>query len=110
MLFFLHINDIHTVIDVLRFTMLSDYFFACLFWKECKGNCKKTIQMQLNKLQTWFTINKLSLNVCKTTFLLFGSKRVDAGEKLKLVDWLCETSFLGVIMGDNLCWKTQNKT
>ena len=37
----------------------------------------KIISRELNILHIWFQVNKLSLNVAKTNFMIFGNKRFE---------------------------------
>ena len=67
------------------------------------------ISKELDKLNGWFAVNKLSLNVSKTNFIIFGNKKqtknVDIlinGEK---IDRVYVTKFLGVIIDHKLNWK-----
>ena len=34
----------------------------------------KVVSIELRKLHVWFSINKLSLNISKTNFMVFGKK------------------------------------
>ena len=35
------------------------------------------VNIEMSKLSTWFSINKLSLNVKKTSYMLFGNRHLD---------------------------------
>ena len=73
-----------------------------------EGTCK-LISTELKKLQNWFTLNKLSLNVTKTNFMVFGKKISSrdcqvAINELK-IDRVYVTKFLGVQIDAELSWK-----
>ncbi len=55
---------------------------------------------ELGKLNTWFITNKLSLNVSKTNYILFGNRNVHSDLDIKIhndkITRASETNFLGV--------------
>ena len=64
----------------------------------------------LEQLQTWFSVNRLSLNISKTNYMIFGNRRKTADicvginkEKISRVSY---TPFLGVVTDDKLNWKS----
>ena len=72
------------------------------------------MQNELQKLSTWFKVNKLSLNTSKTKYYLFHSqnKKLEIPQHLaplKINDALVEraktSKFLGVVLDKNLLWK-----
>ena len=66
---------------------------------------------ELNQLSQWFQSNKLSLNVAKTNFMLFGSKRkrILSVKPImingKIIERVSETKFLGIVIDEGLNWK-----
>ena len=54
----------------------------------------------LSKLSKWFSINKLSLNVKKTSYMLFGNRHVNNDIKIRIdmeeIEKVHVTKFLGV--------------
>ena len=78
----------------------------------------QTANLQLDRINQWFTSNKLSLNVSKTKYSFFykPSKRDDIPlllPKLNINNTGIERSeclkFLGVLLDENLCWKEHIK-
>ena len=64
----------------------------------------------LEQLQTWFSVNRLSLNISKTNYMIVGNRRITAyicvrinKEKINRVN--C-TQLLGVVIDDKLNWKS----
>ena len=60
----------------------------------------------LEQLQTWFSVNRFSLNISKTNYMIFGNRRITADicvridkEKINRVN--C-TQLLGVVIDDKL--------
>ena len=59
-----------------------------------------------------FFVNRLSLNISKTNYMILGNRRITAyicvrinKEKINRVNY---TPFLGVVIGDKLNWKSHN--
>ena len=56
------------------------------------------VDNELSKLNEWFSINKLSLNVKKTNFMVFGNKHINEALKIRIknedIVKLSETNFL----------------
>ena len=71
----------------------------------------KTVSLELNKFHTWFAINKLSLNISKTNFMVFGKKHLKTDCNIYINDFKIErlyvTKFLGVLIDSELSWKPQ---
>ena len=74
-LFILYVNDIY-VSSLLRFVLFSDDTNIFLSGDDVK-EISKTLSKQLDKLNSWFAVNKLSLNVSKTNYMIFGNKKID---------------------------------
>lgn len=107
-LFILYINDICQVSKLLSLVLFADD--TNVF---CSGeNLKKLqddINEELNKLKLWFDWNKLSLNVSKTKFMIFGKYRINTRVQIDIdgvaIEQVHENKFLGVTIDDKLCWK-----
>ena len=71
-----------------------------------------TLNRELNKLSTWFAANRLSLNLAKTNFMVFkpGQKKQSFEFQVFInkqpILRVSETMFLGVLLDDNLTWKS----
>uniref|UniRef100_A0A8C6NYB4 Reverse transcriptase domain-containing protein n=1 Tax=Nothobranchius furzeri TaxID=105023 RepID=A0A8C6NYB4_NOTFU len=108
-LFTLYINDICNVADFFKFIMFADDTNLVCSGKDIKELLKKA-EKELNILKSWFDVNKLSLNIKKTKFMIFGNKKVKNGDfKLTISDTeierVSEIKFLGVVIDSNLSWK-----
>ena len=68
-----------------------------------------TLIRELSKRCVWFSINKLSLNLGKTNYMLFRSRPPDLELHLKInnaeIPKVTATKFLGIIIDDRLNWK-----
>ena len=61
-LFILYINDICNTSSLLKFILFAQYL----------NELSRHMSNELVKLSIWFAINKLSLNVAKTNFMVFN--------------------------------------
>ena len=112
LLFILYINDMCKVSDLLRFIIFADD--TNIF---CIGDDLASLTERLNrelvKLTKWFRINKLSLNVSKSNYMVFGKKSAKNvvvklnGVELESVPY---TKFLGVYIDYELNWGTHIQT
>ena len=67
-----------------------------------------SVEKELKKLKSWFDANKLTLNLGKMKFIIFGNRSNNSNKKLMINDVRIETvteiKFLGMII-NKLCWK-----
>lgn len=107
-LFILYINDICDVSKLLNFVLFADDTNIYL-----SGNYLNelviSMEQEMVKVKDWFDINRLSLNLKKTKFMIFGNRKKDesivlsiAGTKIMKVR---EIRFLGVLLDEGLTWK-----
>ena len=72
---------------------------------------KKTVNEELSKISDWLVSNALSLNVNKSTFLYFRSKKQKNDEQLNLhilnsnIEQKQVVKYLGVYIDDQVNWK-----
>ena len=108
-LFIMYINDICKVSQVFKYILFADDTnLLC-----CDRDLDKLVRMingGLEQLQTWFSVNRLSLNISKTNYMIFGNRKITADicvrinkEKIKRVN---STTFLGVVIDCKLNWKS----
>ena len=108
LLFLLYINDIMNCSDLLYFILFADDTNLFYSSKDLLL-LQNTVICDLAKLAIWFTVNRLSLNVKKTTYVLFGSKRSIRDVKIKIDDTdlakADSAKFLGVFIDSKLTWR-----
>ena len=108
-LFILYINDLHNVSKILNFILFADDTNIFLSGSNLTDLCN-VMSNELKKLDVWFRVNKLSLNVSKTNFMVFGNKK---NEECKIyindieIEEVSSTKFLGVIIDNKLNWQRQ---
>ena len=68
-----------------------------------------TLNRELGKLFVWFSVNKLSLNLSKTNYILFRNRSADTDLNICIntinVTRVQSSKFLGIIIDENLNWK-----
>ena len=109
LLFILYINDLNTISKKLRTIMFADD--TNLFMT---GKNLDEIKIQLNEelkiFSLWFQANLLSLNISKTSYIVFSKGLVSSQTELFIqtvqIERVLETKFLGVIISHKLSWKS----
>ena len=108
------VNDIANVSSLLRFVLFADDTNIFLSGDDAK-EINNTLSIELDKLNSWFAVNKLSLNVSKTNYMIFGNKKIDKDMNIRVgingisIDRVYNTTFLGVTIDDKLNWKEHIK-
>ena len=113
-LFLIYINDLNCVSQRLKSIMFADDTNLFISGKSEK-ELTQVINDELLIVADWFQANLLSLNVKKTSYLIFGNRNV---HNLKLniciqntlIEKQQETKFLGVILSDDLKWNKHVNT
>ena len=82
-LFILYINDICNVSKILKCVLFADDT-NILYSDANINNLNNVVNSELDKLNTWFIINKLSLNVSKTNYIVFGNRKVHSDLDIKI--------------------------
>ena len=110
LLFLIYVNDIANVCE-LSFSLLfaddTNVFNTGDKYKEISDRLNK----ELKVLAIWLKANKLSLNIKKTQFMLFGNKKnLDPDDVNIVIDGhtiqrTTKSKFLGVIIDEKLNWK-----
>ena len=73
------------------------------------GRLLHEVENDLKILKKWFDINKLSLNISKTKFIIFGNKKICSPIHLTIngikLEQTNQTKFLGITIDNKLTWK-----
>ena len=107
-LFILYINDLCRVSNCLKFILFADD--TNIF---CSGHdiikLSEMVTFELKKLKDWFAVNRLSLNVSKTNYMLFSNSKYSTETQIQICNTdiarVNVTKFLGVLIDDKLTWK-----
>ena len=73
------------------------------------GIIEEQMNSELLIIGDWFKVNRLSLNLDKTSYVVFGNKKIgDICIRFQgtLINRQFETKFLGIILSHNLKWNT----
>ena len=93
--------DICNVSEIVKFILFADD--TNVFYSDHDiNNLCTTMSNELDKLHVWFTVNRLSLNISKTNYILFGRRRCIADAVSKSpISRVEVTKFLGVNLMKN---------
>ena len=70
LLFFIYINDLPNISKILNFYLFADD--TNIYYESSSlDNLERTVNSELNKLFLWLNVNRLSLNIDKTNFIVF---------------------------------------
>ena len=112
LLFIIYTNDLHNSTKYFKFILYADD--TTLFNPLCNYNYDNDclqINNELNKIFEWLCVNKLSLNVKKTQFMIFHSTKRSIQKKPDLfinnipIEHTDEFNFLGITINSVLDWK-----
>ena len=112
LLFVLYINILPNISNSFKPVLFADDT-NLIFSDKSITALKTNIQRNLNKLFDWLNINKLSLNVSKSSLLLFNIRNKNNNVKLNVnindikIKQVKNLKFLGIIIDDKLDWKSQ---
>ena len=78
-----------------------------------KSDISENINSELKRVSDWLALNKLSLNVKKTKFMLFHYKQKNISSYIPeiMIDGIAiervhDFNFLGLTLDDNMSWKS----
>ena len=70
LLFLIYINDLPNISKILNFYLFADN--TNIYYESSSlDNLERTVNSELNKLFLWLNVNRLSLNIDKTNFIVF---------------------------------------
>lgn len=109
LLFLVFINDMSCSSDIINFVHFADD--TTLFVSgEDLGVLRGTVNEELVRIDNWLIANKLSLNVNKTTFMVFSHSHIPNDLTIQIRGLCLErvnvTKFLGVYIDDKLIFKS----
>ena len=106
-LFISYINDMCNVSMLMKSIVFADdpnFFYS----GDNLSQVCETVSTELGKLHSWFQVNKLSLNIGKTNFMIFGNKQCEANRVVSIngmnIKRVYVTTFLGVHIDSHLNW------
>ena len=109
-LFLIYINDLPSSSSVLQFLMFADDTNIFLKYKDI-NQAKQLMNSELEKVNDWFSANKLVLNVSKTHYMQFGNNNSTENEtdlyinNMK-IEHVRTVKFLGIFLDEEMKWKS----
>ena len=110
LLFLIYINDLPNSSSILAFYLFADdtniYCEA-----EDLDLLQRIVNRELKKVKFWLDVNKLSLNIDKTNFIIFKSPKQPSSDMINIkvgslpIRKTCYVKFLGILLDENLSWK-----
>ena len=106
----IYINDLPNVSSLTQSLLFADDTSIFCSHKDA-NHLVSIVNNELAKLVIWLKVNKLSLNLSKTNFMIFHprQKKVNVNVPLTLentvIKQVTETKFLGVLIDQHLSWK-----
>ena len=107
-LFILYINDICNISKILKFTLFADD--TNIFYSNIDIDILyKQLNNELSRLYIWFNVNKLSLNISKTNYMMFSNSKSTQTFNISIngvyIRRVSAVKCLGVYRDDELNWK-----
>ena len=119
LLFIIYMNDINVVSDIFDFILYADDTSLSSILQSFSANdnvniLSSKINEELEKIYTWLAINKLSLNLKKTKFMIFHYKQKKILPHMVPhiqinntdIDLVKEFNFLGLTVNEHLDWSS----
>ena len=112
LLFLLYINDLPNISKILDFYLFAD---DTNIYYESKSlpDLEKIVNKELQKLYLWLNVNRLSLNLDKTNYIIFHpynkplKQHITIKINKKTIVEKDHTKYLGVLIDSTLSWKYQ---
>ena len=109
LLFLLYINDLPNISKKLKFFLFADDT-NIYFESDNLKNLEKTMNKELKRLYEWLCLNRLSLNISKTNFVIFQARNkpkvpVTICINGQAVEEVAYVKYLGVLIDSQLTFK-----
>lgn len=116
LLFIIYMNDIHHASDLFHFILYADdttLTASVSSAHQSLAHFSSLVNHELEKIRIWLSLNKLSLNISKSKFMVFRMKnkilnydQLDLKINNMRIERLSEFNFLGIMFNDTLSWKS----
>jgi hypothetical protein len=109
LLFLIYINDLPNISKKMKFYLFADDTNIYLESDDLK-NLENTMNKELEKLHEWLCINRLSLNISKTNFVIFCAINkpkipITIIINKEAVDEVQQVKYLGILIDSQLTFK-----
>ena len=125
LLFLIYMNDINKATEKFHAILFADdstlVSSLCYFLSNSSGNLNvaslsRNINIELGKICEWLQLNKLSLNVGKTKYMLFHHHQRNISKLIptleinnQQIELVSEFNFLGLTIDKHLNWKSHSQ-
>ena len=118
LLFIIDVNEFALSSEKFKFVMYADDTtltsrptLETFSTNELNRNTASSINIELNKISEWLKLNRLTLNVQKTKYMLFRTSKKKVQTPLlqmdnKIIDKVLDFNFLGIYFNEQLNWKS----
>ena len=110
LLFLLYINDLPNISKILQFYLFADD--TNIYYEgDTLEKIELVINKELKKLRNWLIVNRLSLNIAKTNFVVFHPFSKPLNQKITLkihknaITEKDHVKYLGIMIDSTLKWK-----
>ena len=112
--FSIYINDLINSSNIFNYLMYADDTTLYFNLEDVDSvNMSDNINIHLEKINVWLKLNKLTVNVSKTKFMIFHKRRDTPQLDLLLnnikIELVSNFTFLGIILDSSLSWKKHTK-
>ena len=109
LIFSIYINDLVKVSNIFKFLMYADDTTIYFSLEDLQDNKAFIINKELEKVNVWLKLNKLTINTEKTKFIIFHNQwKIVNPLQLQINNKILvpveSFTFLGVILDSNLSW------
>ena len=111
-LLLLYINDMYRSSNQMRCVHFADDTTVCAYNSHIiYNNVHATVNRELVGVDNWFKANRLSLNVCKTSYMIISNQKnaIDIKIRDSIHSKVSVVKFLGVTLDENLTFKDHVK-
>ena len=111
LLFLVYINDLGHIFNNFRPILFADDSNLIIKGRNLT-EIERKFNLEIPVLVNWLQTNRLSLNLTKTHYMIFGSKKANFPHEINLeiegikIEEVKETKFLGVILENTLSWNS----
>ena len=117
LLFLLYVNDISSSSTKFNFYLFADDT-SILYSDKNLHKLERIVNSELKNISRWLEVNKLTLNISKSNFVIFHpyQKRIDYSPQLKMFDHCTKrmlplemknsVKYLGLMIDSSLSWKS----
>ena len=108
LLFLVYVNDLYQAAPFLFCVLFADDTNVLMSDGDF-DNLVSKLNAELENLDIWFKVNKLSINLRKTKFMIFTNRKYLRKPKIEInscdIEQVSNLKFLGVVLDDKLNWK-----